>query len=75
MTSIAARRQTEFSLEKNFGDGNITDLLTKLVSATDGANKYALEPVEVTANMMSLLFAGNGACMLHLLITALDSSI
>ncbi|PBK59726.1 cytochrome P450 [Armillaria solidipes] len=59
MDGIAARRQAEFSLEKDFGDGNITDLLTKLVSVTDGTSKYALEPSEVTANMMSLLFAGN----------------
>ncbi|KAK0445840.1 cytochrome P450 [Armillaria borealis] len=69
MTSIAARRQTGFSLEKQFGDGNITDLLTKLVSATDGANKYALEPAEVTANMMSLLFAGNETTSSALLST------
>ncbi|KAK0457448.1 cytochrome P450 [Desarmillaria tabescens] len=59
MTSIAARRKAEFSAEKDFSDGNIPDLLTKLVTATDGTNKYALGPVEVTANMMSLLFAGN----------------
>ncbi|PBK58694.1 cytochrome P450 [Armillaria solidipes] len=59
MDGIAARRQAEFSLEKDFGDGDITDLLTKLVSATDGTTKYALKPSEVTANMMSLLFDGN----------------
>ncbi|PBK84236.1 cytochrome P450 [Armillaria gallica] len=69
MTSIAARRQAELSLEKHFGDGNIADLLTKLVSATDGANKYALEPAEVTANMMSLLFAGNETTSSALLST------
>ncbi|KAK0243729.1 cytochrome P450 [Armillaria nabsnona] len=71
MTSIAARRQAEFSLEKHFGDGNITDLLTKLVSATDGANKYVLEPAEVTANMMSLFFAGNETTSSALLSTTM----
>ncbi|KAK0221398.1 cytochrome P450 [Armillaria fumosa] len=50
-------------------DGNITDLLTKLVSATDDANKYALKPAEVTANMMSLLFAGNETTSSALLST------
>lgn len=69
MDDIAARRQAEFSLEKDFGDGNITDLLTKLVSATDGMSKYSLEPSEVTANMMSLLFAGNETTSSALLST------
>ncbi|KAK0187605.1 cytochrome P450 [Armillaria mellea] len=55
MTSIAVRRQTEFLLEKHF--------------ATDSATKYALEPAEVTANMMSLLFAGNETTSSALLST------
>ncbi|KAK0187625.1 cytochrome P450 [Armillaria mellea] len=49
MDGIAARRQVDFSLEKDFGDRNITDILTKLVSVTDGTSKYALEPSEEKA--------------------------
>ncbi|KAJ7174494.1 cytochrome P450, partial [Mycena filopes] len=57
--SIAASRQEQYSAEKELGQGHPHDLFTKLISATDGTTKYALEPSAVTANMFSLLFAGN----------------
>ncbi|KAJ7695428.1 hypothetical protein B0H17DRAFT_1131478 [Mycena rosella] len=45
---------------KDLGEEHAADLFTKLISATDGATKYALEPAELkTANMLSLLFVGN----------------
>ncbi|KAJ7671599.1 cytochrome P450, partial [Mycena polygramma] len=57
--ALAASRQAQYSADKELGEENIDDLFTKLVSATDGNAKYALKPPEVTANMLSLLFAGN----------------
>ncbi|KAJ6602223.1 cytochrome P450 [Mycena sp. CBHHK59/15] len=84
--AIAARRQAEYAAHKELGEDGIHDLLTKLVSATDGTAKYALAPPEVvrvcpvniaifslngtqTANMMSLLFAGNETTSSALLST------
>ncbi|KAJ7226872.1 cytochrome P450 [Mycena pura] len=60
LDAITASRQAQYAARKSLGDDEIDDLFTKLVSSTDGAAKYALEPPDVdkTANMMSLLFAG-----------------
>ncbi|KAJ7451769.1 hypothetical protein B0H11DRAFT_2246201 [Mycena galericulata] len=57
--ALAASRRAQYSTEKDMGEEHAHDLFTKLVSAADGNTKYALEPPEVTGNMLSLLFAGN----------------
>ncbi|KAJ7446632.1 cytochrome P450, partial [Mycena latifolia] len=59
LNALAAIRQAQYSAEEELGEEHAADLFTKLISATNGATKYELEPPQVTANMLSLLFAGN----------------
>lgn len=47
LDALAASRQAQYSAETEMGNEHAQDLFTKLISATDGDTKYALEPPEV----------------------------
>lgn len=54
LDTLAASRQAQYSAEKELGEEHAQDLFTKLISATDGDTKYALEPPEVVSACFSL---------------------
>ena len=49
LDAITASRQAQYAARKSLGEDEIDDLFTKLVSSTDGAAKYALEPPDVVS--------------------------
>ncbi|CAK5278914.1 unnamed protein product [Mycena citricolor] len=65
---LAAQRQTEYSIDKAAGVDDVADIFTKLVSTLESDAKYSLDPPEVTANMLSLLFAGNASALMSTIV-------
>ncbi|KAJ7503187.1 cytochrome P450, partial [Mycena galericulata] len=57
MGRLVLTRKEYLALEDD-ADKN-QDIFSRLVNASDGSGKYTLEAEEVTANMLSILFAGN----------------
>ncbi|KAJ7921451.1 cytochrome P450 [Mycena leptocephala] len=57
MGRLVLTRQEDLSSVDNVEKNN--DIFSRLVTASDGSGKYTLEGDEVTANMLSILFAGN----------------
>ncbi|KAJ7175368.1 cytochrome P450, partial [Mycena filopes] len=56
MGKLVLTRQEDLS---SANEETNSDIFSRLVSASDGTGKYTLEEEEVTANMLSILFAGN----------------
>ncbi|KAJ6590178.1 cytochrome P450 [Mycena vulgaris] len=57
MGKLVLTRKEDLSLENETDQNN--DIFSRLVNASDGSAKYTLDGDEVTANMLSIMFAGN----------------
>ncbi|KAF7312542.1 Cytochrome P450 [Mycena indigotica] len=66
MTSLATERQAQYSIMRELGEGEITDLFTKLVSSTDETSRYMLTPAEVVGVSTSSSTVVSNLLNLHL---------